>query len=82
MHVMLLYVDPERRSDGIGSVLMSEAETLAVRARTERMSLNVRGDNTRAIALYSRLGYTETMRAEIEMPSVYSGPLLHMTKQI
>ena len=82
MHIMMICVDPDYRSEGVGKAMLSEAERLATHAGTDLMSLNVRGDNLRAIELYTRLGYTEKMRADVSIPTVYTGPVYHMTKQI
>jgi ribosomal protein S18 acetylase RimI-like enzyme len=61
---------------------MLEAESLATRAGTNLTSLNVRDDNPRAIELYSRLGYVEKISAHVAIPTVYTGRVVHMTKQI
>jgi ribosomal protein S18 acetylase RimI-like enzyme len=82
MHIAMIYVDPNCRSLGVGKAMMLKAESLATRAGTNLMSLNVRGDNLRAIELYSRLGYTEKTSAEVSIPTVYTGRVIHMMKQI
>ena len=56
MHIMMICVDQEYRSQGVGKTMMLEAESLATGAGTNLTALNVRGDNPRAIELYSRLG--------------------------
>jgi ribosomal protein S18 acetylase RimI-like enzyme len=82
MHIMMICVDQEYRSQGVGKTMMLEAESLATRAGTNLTSLNVRGDNPRAIELYSRLGYVEKISANVAIPTVYTGRVVHMTKQI
>jgi ribosomal protein S18 acetylase RimI-like enzyme len=82
MHIMMIYVDPENRSAGVGNAMLSKAERLATHAGTDIMSLNVRGDNPRAIELYERLGYKDKTRADVSIPTVYTGPVYHMTKHI
>ncbi|NET08128.1 MAG: GNAT family N-acetyltransferase [Symploca sp. SIO2B6] len=56
-HIFLLYVMPEYRRQGIGSVLMRHAEDW-VRARGDRqLGLQVFPNNQPALNLYHRLGY-------------------------
>ena len=82
MHILMICVDQEYRSQGVGKKMMVEAESVAARAGTDLVSLNVRGDNPRAIDLYSRLGYVEKISANVAIPTVYTGRVVHMTKQI
>lgn len=53
-----LAVDPDFR--GLGSRLLDAAETASVRRGCRSMRLEVRDDNTRAVALYMRSGYIRT----------------------
>ena len=59
VHILNLAVRPERRSGGVGSALVE----LVVREAEERgasmITLEVRRENTAAIALYSSFGFTE-----------------------
>jgi ribosomal protein S18 acetylase RimI-like enzyme len=48
----------ERRGQGFGRRLMAEAERIATELGYDRVGLNVVGGNTRAIGLYSALGYS------------------------
>ena len=82
MHILMICVDQEYRSRGIGKTMMLEAESLAIRAGTKLTSLNVRRDNPRAIELYARLGYVEKIIVNVAIPTVYTGRVVHMTKQI
>jgi ribosomal protein S18 acetylase RimI-like enzyme len=82
MHIMMICVEPDYRSKGIGKALLSQAERLAAEAGTNLISLNVRGDNPRAIDLYRSIGFTEVMRADVSIPNHYTGPIYHMTKQL
>jgi GNAT superfamily N-acetyltransferase len=82
MHIFSICVDLENRSRGAGAKMMGEAESAAARAGTDLVSLNVRGDNPRAIELYSRLGYVEKISVNVAIPTVYTGRVVHMTKQI
>jgi GNAT superfamily N-acetyltransferase len=57
-----LFVWPESlRSQGIGTALVRAAEGLARERGTGVMGLGVDDDNTRAAALYARLGYRPTV---------------------
>ena len=51
---------PERRSHGIGTAIVRTAEDLAVQTGYQWIGLGVDDQNTRAAALYLRLGYRET----------------------
>jgi GNAT superfamily N-acetyltransferase len=51
---------PERRSHGIGTMLIRAAEALAAQHGHGRIGLGVDDYNPRAAALYLRLGYQET----------------------
>ena len=82
MHILSICIDQEYRSQGVGKTMMPEAESVAARAGTNLVSLNVRGDNPRAIELYSRLGYVEKISVNVAIPTVYTGRVVHMTKQI
>ncbi|WP_166263778.1 ribosomal protein S18-alanine N-acetyltransferase [Marinobacter caseinilyticus] len=52
-------VSPETRGRGLGEQLIRQAEQYAVEADRIIMRLEVREDNTSAIALYRRLGYRQ-----------------------
>lgn len=53
-----LHVDEQARGHGVGTALMAEAERLA--APSGLLTVGVGVDNTRARALYERLGYRPT----------------------
>jgi GNAT superfamily N-acetyltransferase len=55
-----LFVLPARRSGGIGRALIAAAERAAAGRGHRRLVLTVGLDNTRAVAIYERLGYTRT----------------------
>lgn len=57
-----IVVDPARRGQGLGAVLLADAEAIARAAGAPALSLEVREDNTAAIALYRGRGYVETGR--------------------
>ena len=50
-------VEPDRRGQGWGRVLMGEAERIAAQLGYERIGLNVVSGNATAIGLYTSLGY-------------------------
>ncbi|MFG1927542.1 GNAT family N-acetyltransferase [Cryptosporangium sp. NPDC048952] len=54
-----VFVAPGARGAGIGRGLTSLLTESARRAGIETLTLDVRGDNTGAIRLYERLGFTE-----------------------
>ncbi len=56
-HIFLLYVDPQHRRQGIGSMLMHQAETWAQKRGDRKMSLQVFTQNQPALNLYHKLGY-------------------------
>lgn len=53
-----LCVEPSAASRGLGSALVDDAVAHASRAGLDRIELDVRETNTRAIALYRRAGFT------------------------
>jgi ribosomal-protein-alanine N-acetyltransferase len=55
-------VAPARRREGIAHTLLSEATTAARDAGAQRMLLEVRADNTGALAFYAVEGFTEIDR--------------------
>jgi GNAT superfamily N-acetyltransferase len=57
-HVLLLYVMPAYRRQGIGTALMQQAETWAKGKRDHQLGLQVFAASQAAQALYHRLGYT------------------------
>ena len=54
-----LAVDPVGTEAGVGRALMEDAVSHASSAGFERLALEVRTDNTRAIGLYERLGFVQ-----------------------
>lgn len=59
-HVARLYSlasQPEARGKGIGTALVEAAEAAARQRKCHALRLEVRADNTLAIAFYQRLGY-------------------------
>jgi GNAT superfamily N-acetyltransferase len=62
-HVTHVVVSPDRRGQGLGRVIMEEAARRLRTAGCRRWFLNVRHDNTTAIALYQRHGLRAAHRA-------------------
>ncbi len=52
-----MYVDPARRRDGLGSLLLRHAEDVAVRQGAAKIVLGTSAIQTAAIALYRSAGY-------------------------
>nr|WP_321454687.1 GNAT family N-acetyltransferase [uncultured Cohaesibacter sp.] len=50
-------VKPEARGHGVGSQLLGGAEAIAKELECDRLSLEVRADNKKAISLYQRYGF-------------------------
>ncbi|MBI5033964.1 MAG: GNAT family N-acetyltransferase [Chloroflexi bacterium] len=62
-HILNLFVADEFRGQGIGALLMAQAETWARQHKLERIGLSVATHNKTAIGLYENLEYkTETLR--------------------
>ncbi len=57
-YVLLVYVAPEHRRQGLASYLLEQAEAWARQRGDHRIGLQVMAQNTAAIALYRKLGYT------------------------
>lgn len=67
-------VEEEQRGQGIGTMLLEEAERTAARLGLLKLSLIVFAQNERAYRLYRRFGYVETRRHP-----VVAHPLIHYT---
>nr|WP_319390710.1 GNAT family N-acetyltransferase [uncultured Cohaesibacter sp.] len=50
-------VDPDARGRGVGSQLLGGSEAIAKELQCDRLSLEVRADNSKAISLYQRYGF-------------------------
>ena len=68
-----LWVAPDRRSQGIGSRLLEEAERLAQERGFDRIGLRVVVENVRARALYARHGYLDSGLGEYPTAGSYVG---------
>lgn len=65
-----LQVEPDCRGQGIGSALLRCAEQRCLERGVARLGMGVAEDNPRALALYERLGYTDT---GLRFTDVYTG---------
>lgn len=60
--ILTLAVDPRRRREGLGRLLVEAASGLAREAGAEALFLEVALDNAAAIALYERAGFSQVGR--------------------
>lgn len=60
-----LYVRPDSRDDGVGSELLSAAETTLAEKGADAVALEAMADNEAAVRFYERRGY-EPHRIELE----------------
>lgn len=68
--ILTLAVHPEARRRGLGARLVREGGTAAAVRGATRLFLEVADDNTAALALYARAGFTEAGRR----PGYYARP--------
>jgi ribosomal-protein-alanine N-acetyltransferase len=68
-HLSLFAIHPAHRSAGLGSMLVAWLEKPALVAGVERVRVEARADNPKAIAFYERLGF----RPVKTVPGYYSG---------
>ena len=54
-----LFVSPNLRSSGIGTLLLNKAKEYAIQTRAKGIGLETSADNVRAQALYESLGYAK-----------------------
>jgi ribosomal protein S18 acetylase RimI-like enzyme len=59
-----LAVDPRRQGTGLGRALLSALIAAALDRQVEVLTLDLRGDNARAVALYEKLGFHRYGRLE------------------
>ncbi len=57
--VMTIAVAPQQRCTGLGSMLLTRMHDVALEAGASAMLLEVRADNSAALALYARHGYDQ-----------------------
>ena len=70
-----LYVVPDRRGRGLGSLLLAAAEDTVRRRGAELLEINVDGDDTDARRFYERHGYANTEPGDDE-------PLLYYFREL
>ena len=68
-HLALFAVRPSHRNRGLGSLLVTWLEKPARIAGVERVGVEARADNLKALAFYQRLGFQPVKT----MPGYYSG---------
>lgn len=61
-HILTIDVLPEYRRRGIGAKLLSEIEKIFIERGVLKCRLEVREDNTAAIALYKKFGYLKVRK--------------------
>jgi GNAT superfamily N-acetyltransferase len=64
LHVIAVWVDPERRRQGLGSVLVTDIVEWARTVDADALALWVVEDNESARGLYERLGFVATSRTQ------------------
>jgi ribosomal protein S18 acetylase RimI-like enzyme len=64
-YVNVVAVLPQYRGQGLGSLLLADAERRAYEVGARSLSLIVAAENARALSLYERLGYREHARRPI-----------------
>ncbi|MCZ7546305.1 MAG: GNAT family N-acetyltransferase [Anaerolineae bacterium] len=62
-----LTVAPALRGQGIGTALLRHLERAARAMQAERLEIGVAARNTRALALYRRLGFVEDRQVEVDL---------------
>ena len=84
-YINALAVFAGRQGAGIGSQLLSDAETQALSAGYRMMSIQVYAQNTGAFSLYERSGYKITARAKVRLhpcQPYYTGDVLLLFKSL
>jgi ribosomal protein S18 acetylase RimI-like enzyme len=83
-YIRAIAVYPASRSTGVGRALMAHAHRETATHGYSETSLHVLAANTRAVALYTRLGYTEVGRCPAPTHALirYSGDVLLMCRRI
>jgi ribosomal-protein-alanine N-acetyltransferase len=71
LHINTLAVRPDRRRQGVATILLQEVMAEAAREGTRRATLEVRASNAAALQLYARLGFT----VSAIRPGYYTNPV-------
>jgi tRNA threonylcarbamoyladenosine biosynthesis protein TsaB len=58
IHVLVIAVNPDYRRQGVGSLLLTSVRQLAIQSALNRVLLEVRPSNDKALAFYQRSGFT------------------------
>jgi [ribosomal protein S18]-alanine N-acetyltransferase len=70
LHINTLAVAPDRRREGLATLLMQQVLAEAAKEGARKATLEVRASNQAALALYERLGFRVTARR----PGYYTNP--------
>jgi ribosomal protein S18 acetylase RimI-like enzyme len=84
-YINALAVFAKAQRQGLGSQLLTAAEHLARANDFDRMSIQVYAQNTGAVRLYERLGYTRVASAPVRLhpcPPYYTGDVLLLMKSL
>lgn len=82
-YISVAAIYPEHQGKGFGSLLLAEAECLAILAGNDRLTLIVGSFNAGAYRLYQRCGFTEyARRAYLGFPGSDEGEWILMVKDL
>lgn len=70
LHINTLAVSPDRRRQGVATLLLETVMAEAARGGARRATLEVRESNVAALQLYARLGFTVSAKR----PGYYTSP--------
>lgn len=68
--LLMISIDPAVQGQGYGKQLLTFAQQVLIQQGAERMFLEVRESNEKAIALYDSLGFCEIARRENYYPAI------------
>lgn len=84
-YINALAVFAEAQNSGVGSQLLAAAENLARTRGFDKMSIQVYAQNTGAVRLYARHGYTQVASDPVRLhpsPPYYTGDVLLLMKSL
>jgi len=77
--IRAIFVHPEWARRGLGSLILQQCETEAVRAGFHRFEM---GSTLTGVPLYLLRGYTELGRVDVPLPNGEVLPVIRMTKSV